>query len=354
MRLPDRALCQERLGLVFPEPLAQRGRLTNQLAASAVFVALYVDAVAGERRLRPSMVLWMCDEAAKRTRPEERRDWYQATLRGKRQLAELLESWGIGHRPWYADNTREPLRDETFRSWYRLGAILRDETVPTTSAKPQWSLAPDFTALFDPDLQGEELLECIDDWQDDHLGTIGRARIALARQLAGPGEQVTVMLPGGLIRTLAPGGSSLILKGVVEELAPRLLDQPTLLFISESRRHLDVIDATLLRELGIEPNLSRLLPDALLFDAGPGLFWFVEAVFTDGAIHEGRKGALEAWALEQGIPADRCRYVTAFVGRTSQPFRRLVASLAWGTLVWFLDEPDKIVRLEDIEAQRRA
>jgi hypothetical protein len=348
MRLPDRALCQERLGLIFPEALAQRGRLTNQLAASAVFVCLYVDAVAGESQLRPSMVLWMCDEAAKRTSTEERRQWYEAALRGKRQLAELLSGWGITHRPWYADNTREPLRDETFRSWHQLGAILRDETVPTTSAKPQWSLASDFAALFDPDLRGDELHERIDDWQDDHLGTIGRARIALARQLAGPGEQVTVKLPGGLGRTLAPGGSSLILKGVVEELAPRLLNQPAILFISESRQHLDVIDAKLLRDLGIEADLSRLLPDALLFDAGPGLFWFIEAVFTDGAIDEGRRAALEAWAHEQGIPPDRCRYVTAFVGRTAQPFRRLVSSLAWGTHVWFLDEPDKIVRLEDL------
>lgn len=134
----------------------------------------------------------------------------------------------------------------------------------------------------------------------------------------------------------------------MEELAPRLLSQPAILFISESRQHLDVIDAKLLRDLGIEADLSRLLPDALLFDAGPGLFWFIEAVFTDGAIDEGRKAALEAWAQEQGIPPDRCRYVTAFVGRTALPFRRLVSSLAWGTHVWFLDEPDKIVRLEDL------
>jgi hypothetical protein len=348
MRLPDRALCQERLALVFPVSLPQRGRLTNQLAAAAIFVSLYVDAIEGESQLRPSMVLWMCDEAAKHTHAEERRQWYEAARRGKRTLSALLTDWGVTHRPWYADNTREPLRDETFRAWHRFGALLRDETLPTTSARPQWSLARDFAELFDPDLQGDELAERIDDWQDDHLGTIGRARIALARQLASPGEHVTVRLPGGVTRALAPGGSSLILKGVVEELAPRLLDQPTVLFISESRQHLHVVDVEVLRNLGLDVDPSRLLPDALLFDAHPGLFWFVEAVLTDGAIDEGRKAALERWAREQGIAPDRCRYLTAFVGRTAPAFRRLASSLAWGTHVWFLDEPERIMRFEDL------
>jgi hypothetical protein len=199
-----------------------------------------------------------------------------------------------------------------------------------------------------PDLADDELLECVDDWQDDHLGTVGRARIALARQLAGPGEQVVVAVPGGETRTLAAGGSSLILKGVIEQLAPRLLHQPAVLFLSESRRHLDVVDAQLLSRLGIEVDRARLLPDALLFDAGPGTFWFVEVVFTDGPIDEPRKAALERWAREQGIPPDACRYLTAFAGRTAAPFRRLAPTLAWGTSAWFLDEPDKLLTLTQI------
>lgn len=348
MKLPDRALCHERLALIFHESTPQRGRLTNQLAASAVFVCLYADAVEAKRAVRPSMVLWMCDEVARRTANEERMEWYEAALRGKRGLSALLERWGIAHRPWYADNTREPLRDETFRAWARLGAITRDESIPTTSAKPQWSLTKEFAALFDPDLSGEHLRERIEDWQDDHLGTVGRARIALARQLAEPSEHVRVALGPGGSRELAPGGSSLILKGVVEELAPKLLASPTILFISESRERIHIADARLLRELNIETDAARLLPDALLFDAGPGFFWFVEAVFTDGAIDDGRRDALERWASEQNIPPTNCRYLSAFASRTSPVFRRLVASLAWGTWVWFLDEPGRLLHLGDV------
>lgn len=60
MSLPSRALCQERLRLIFPEQLPHRGRLTNQLAASAIFVCHYVGSVEGERKIRPSMVLCGC------------------------------------------------------------------------------------------------------------------------------------------------------------------------------------------------------------------------------------------------------------------------------------------------------
>jgi hypothetical protein len=345
MSLPDRALCQRRLAAIFPQGVELRGRLTNQLAASAVFVFLYADAVGQRRLLRPSMVLWMCDEAAARTSSEERNAWYEAALAGKRSLAALLATWGIDHKPWYADNTREPLRDEAFRAWARYGAVVRDETVATTSSSPQWSLDEEFAALFEPDLQGEPLDERIEDWRDDHLGPVGRARVAVARRLAG-GADVDVALPDGSTRRLASGGSSLILKGVIEEFAPRVLGRPAVLTISESRRHVDVVDQQLLDELGLRLDAGRLLPDAVLFDADPGHFWFVEAVFTDGAIDEGRRNALEDWAGQEGIAADRCRYLTAFVSRTAPAFRRLAPVLAWNSAAWFVDEPDHIVWLD--------
>ncbi len=157
-----------------------------------------------------------------------------------------------------------------------------------------------------------------------------------------------MQLPGGASRSLAAGGSSLILKGVIEALAPRLLEQPSVLIISESREHVDVIDARLLRRLGIGVDAARLLPDALLFDAGPGSFWLVEAVYTAGAIDEARKAALIEWVSAQNLDPDTCRFLSAFVSRTAQPFRQLVAALAWGTHVWFLDEPQHVMRLEDL------
>ncbi len=126
------------------------------------------------------------------------------------------------------------------------------------------------------------------------------------------------------------------------------MDEPAVLAISESARKVAVVDKELLDGLGIVIKAARLLPDALLFDASPGRFWFVEVVATDGEINEARKADLLTWAASQGIAASACGFLTRFLSRTDAAFRRRVPTIAWGTLVWFLDEPDKLFRLEEL------
>lgn len=349
--MPDplsREEIEQRLKVIFagvPETVVQ-----GHQAAAAVYVCLYVGAVSGQRKIRPTTVLWMSDEAAAWQSADDREAWYRAAMRGRKAVVELLRSRGMSHHAWYADNSREPLRDETFRRWGQYRAILRDESGATTYSGAAWSLDPSFARLFDPSLAGDELAEAIAAWQTDHLGTVALTRIALARQTARSADQVEVSLPGGGHRRLAPGASSLILKGVLEEWAVAYLRSPAVLFISESREHLDVVDEKLLTQLGITIKRDRLLPDALIFDADNGAYWFIEVVASDGPINEQRKGELIRWAKTQGIPEANCRFLTAFLGRAHPAFRKRVPDLAWGTYAWFLDEPDRAMEL--IEAPR--
>lgn len=356
MRLLSRAECGERLGTIFPPEVVEDPRtVSGPLAAAAVYVCIYLGALEGHNPIRPSMVLWMCDAVAARARraspqqfSEEREQWYEAALRGHKALVELLAEWEIDHRPWYADNSREPLRDEVFREWLRLGAMAHDPSLSTTSPRPAWTLRGEFAAIFKPQLRDDELAEAIGVWQDDNLGTVGRARIKLASERAAAVHAVEVRLPNGSVRSLAPGDSSLILRGIIEQLAPRLLGQPGVVAISQSRKKIDVLDEELLRELGLTIQAAELLPDALLFDGEEGRFWFVEAVATDGEIHDARRSELVRWADDHAIKVDQCGFVTGFLSRTHEAFRRRVSRLAWDTHAWFLDEPNRIVRLEDL------
>jgi hypothetical protein len=86
----------------------------------------------------------------------------------------------------------------------------------------------------------------------------------------------------------------------------------------------------------------------VLFDGDADRFWFVEAVATDGEINEQRKAELLRWAEQHDIEPKQCGFLTGFVSRTHPAFRRRVSHLAWGTYCWFVDEPDRIVRLEDL------
>jgi hypothetical protein len=356
MKLLTREACAERLRGIFPANVVEDPRtVSGPLATAAVYVCVYLGAFEGHNPVRPSMVLWMCDEVAKRAHraePEQfaqdREQWYRAALRGHKPLTMLLDQWGIAHQPWYADNSREPLRDEVFREWRRLGAMLHDPSLSTTSPQPAWTLRGDFAALFKPQLVGEELASTIRIWQDERLGAVGRARIKLASERAAAAHAVEVRLPNGTVRSLTPGDSSLILKGIIEHLAPRLFSQPSVLAISESKKKIDVPDGELLRELKLTIHAAELLPDALLFDGKEGRFWFVEAVATDGEVHEARKAELLRWAGEHAIKPEQCGFITGFLSRTHEAFRRRASRLAWGTAVWFLDEPDQLMRLEDL------
>ena len=39
-------------------------------------------------------------------------------MRSHEAVRDLIRSWGHEHKPWYQDNSREPLRDEIFRRWH--------------------------------------------------------------------------------------------------------------------------------------------------------------------------------------------------------------------------------------------
>ena len=352
MKLLDRTHCTKRLRLIFPTEVVEDPRtVSGPLAGAAIYAFIYVGAFEGHNPIRPSMVLWMCDGVAERARQaspdaaaQDRERWYQAALRNHKALTALVHEWGIDHRPWYADNSRETLRDEVFREWLRLGAVLHDPSLPTTSSRPAWTLRGNFAALFKPQLVGEDLAASIGVWQDQNLGTVGRARIMLANERQAAIHAVEVRLPNGSVRPLAPGDSSLILKGIIEQLAPRLLGQPGVVAISQSKQKIDLLDDALLRQLGLTIKAAELLPDALLFDGEAGRFWFVEAVATDGEIHEARKTELLRWASDHGIQPEQCGFITGFLSRTHEAFRRRGARIAWETSAWFLDEPDRIAR----------
>lgn len=357
MRLLDRHQCAERLQLIFPSGVVEDpSAVSGRLAGAAAYVCIYCGAFDGRNPIRPSLVLWMCDGVAKRAEaghPEEsavdRCRWYNAAVRGHGALIDLLSEWKIEHRPWYADNSREPLRDETFREWLRLGALEHDSSIPTTSPRPAWSLRGDFASLFRPGLQGADLGESVALWQEANLGTVGRARVRIEGERRAAEHAIEVRLPNGSVRPLSPGDSSLILKGIIEQLVPRIMQSPGVLAVSQSKRKIDVSDDELLRDLGLVIQASTLLPDALLFDAARGHFWFVEAVATDGEIHDSRKDELLRWAAEHGIEPQQCGFITGFLSRTAEPFRRRVSRLAWGTCAWFLDEPERIIRFDDLE-----
>jgi hypothetical protein len=351
--LPDRAAYKMRLEAILPASVTGTTASCNEIAGAAAFTLVYVGATGADRMARPMMVMQMDSQTAMFRNDEDRLAWHRAAQRSARAIDALAASWGITNRqPWYAADSREGIRDETFRVWVANGALLTDESISTTSSKSRYFLDPDFAALLDPALDGDALDEAIDAWQRTHLSATARLRARRLREQERRRNAVIVHLPDGGTRELLVGPSSDILKGVIEEFTGYLA-QPTVLFISQPGEKVNVVDSELLRTLRLSVDQQRLLPDALIVDLDPGRdeFWFVEVVATDGPVDDDRKKRLLGWAMVNGLDPGKCRFLTAFKSRTSAQAKKALPLLARNTFAWFLDEPDALLSWGDLEVR---
>ena len=334
-----------RLQLIFPKGLEMRAHLVREMTAKTVFVFLYGGMVEGsDQYLRPSHVYFFTADQATKTIDAERIEWLANSKRPG------FRSEG---KRWYADTTREPIRDETIRyGLLNIGAVDKKPGVAVTSSAPIYFLKSDFAALFDPDLTQQSLLDAVATWQNTHLTPAARARMALiAAGRTRRVDEVEVNCPDGTVAKLSPGPSSHISKAVVEEFAKQFLETPVLLWLSESgskTRHQDVATA---RALGLDIDAATVLPDIILANLGSSgtdtALIFIEVVASDGPMNQQRKEQLLAYVAASSFPPAQCHFGTAFEDRADSAFRKALPTLAWGTFAWFATEPKKMMILID-------
>jgi hypothetical protein len=337
----SRELILERLPLIFPLGTPNRQYCIRELAASTVFTMLYINAVDGtDIYAGPAHVYRMTEEQASQFDADSRETYRMGAVRGKQPA---------GVR-WYADNTREPIRDETIREGLiPVGAILSLQGIPTTSGKPRYYLNRAFALLFDPALTGEQLSAAIKAWQITHLSKSALMRLSLAGLGAGPATDVLVTFPNQETRSLTAGPSSIISKAVIEVFAQHYLEQPGVLWLSTSDRKVLVQDEKLAALIGLNIDVAKNLPDIILVDLAPvdPLVIFVEVVATDGAITERRQQAIYALTDAAGFDRKQILFVTAYQDRQSAGFSKTIKDLAWNSFVWFVSEPDKLLIWKD-------
>jgi hypothetical protein len=332
---------QARLQIIFPPGLAIRGALVREMAAKTVWVMLYGNMLDGTRNLlRPSHIYFYTEDQAALTTDYDRTSW-------------LENSKKKGFRPlgtrWYADTTREPIRDETLRlGLVDIGAVGKIDGIPTTSSKPTYFLKSDFAALFDPALNGLALRAAIHAWQKKHLSSAARARMAmLSSGKVRRSDDITVACPDGTVVKLAPGPSSLITKGVVEDFANKFLPSPALLWMSESGNKVRYHDDETARKWGLIIDPARVLPDVILMSVGETgedtHLIFIEVVNSDGAMTQQRKDAFIDMARRADFPAEQCLFGTAYEDRVHSGFTKTWPQLAWNTFAWFRSEPEHLL-----------
>ena len=331
---------QRRLDAIFPASFPDRSLLVGRMAAHVVFVFLYGGFIEGRGRwLRPSLVYFFTAEQARRNANAQRKAWLETAFKP-------------GHRPtgkrWYADNSRESIRDDLMRGrLLAMGIIGRKEGVATTSSAPVYFLRTAFAALFDPALVGVAMIDAVAAWRSTHLTSSTLKRMALKAQgaLARQGD-VYIEMPDGTRMRVSAGPSSPILQAMVEAFAPRWLRKPVVLWISASDQKAQPQFVQRAASVGLVFDASNELPDLILADlADPVRFLFCEIVATDGPVTAERKAALTAIARRSGIDCEQLHFVTAFQDREAAAFRKTFSRIAPDSDIWFSTGPDLILEL---------
>ena len=339
--LPTVDEVQARLALIFPEAFPDRTQLVGLAAARTVFVFIYGGFIEDhERFLRPSHVYLFTEEQSLATSDEARREWIVGALKP-------------GARPpgkrWYADNSRETIRDDIMRNQLlKLGIMHKRGGVGSvTASTPVNFLARDFAALFDPALTGPSLEAAVEQWRLAHLDPATLQRMALRAQgIEAKQDDVLIDMPDGTRIRISGDDSARIAKGLIEVFAPRHLANPAVLWLSVSDEKAPVQFVALAASVGLHLDLNAELPDLILVDlASPPRFYCCEIVATDGAVSETRKQALLALVRSSNIPESAVRFVSAFEDREATAFRKNVSQLALDSWVWFRCEPDLLVIL---------
>jgi hypothetical protein len=345
--VPSLQLISERLQLIFPEGTEHRAYVIREMAAKTIYVMFYCGALQGtDYWIRPSQVTDMTDEQAASLDDEVRQQWIKTSLSSKKKRPQNC---------WYATNSREPIRDETIRSGFiPCGAVIERQGLPVTTPLPKYCMNLEFANLFNPDLTDEDFLSLANTWQERFLNKAALARLRIIKASAVDStDAITVIDPTGTKRSLSPGKSSFIAKAVIEVFAPQFLKKPSLLWLSESGKKVVAQDDELAKALGLTIDPKKALPDLILVDLGDNvdgsdmLVLFIEIVATDGPITRERKAALTTLALDAGFHVESLAFLTAFADRSSQPFRKAIGDLAWGSFAWFCSEPDHIIELRD-------
>lgn len=332
-----------RLPHIFPEGSDNREHSIWEIAAKTIFVMLYAGAVEGsDHWIRPDQVTRMTDEQARQTDDAARQAWAAASI--KPSKADVPGRW-------YAVNIRESIRDDTIRyALIQNSAVIERPGLATTSPAGRYALQADFAGLLEPDLEEATFHARVTAWQEKHLTAGALARLAIVRAgAASGGDYELVTFPNGETRRMTPGASTDISKAVIEVFAPKFLQKPGVISLSESGNKVVARDDDLAKAIKLKIPADKSLPDIVLVDLGPShpLLIFVEVVHTDGPVNQARKTSLLEIAEGAGFPPQHVAFVTAFLDRGGSQFRKTANSLAWGSYAWFASEPDNLIVFSD-------
>jgi type II restriction enzyme len=149
---------------------------------------------------------------------------------------------------------------------------------------------------------------------------------------------IPVRFPDGKLVSLSPGAHNKLQKAVVEQFAPRFVENPKLLYLGDTAKKNLFIHAEVLKNLGFPITEHDKLTDVIIYDERRNWLFLIEAVTSHGPMSN--KRVLELELILAGCSAGLI-YVSAFPDM--KEFRRHTNKIAWDTEVWIAELPEHLI-----------
>lgn len=252
-------------------------------------------------------------------------------LLGVRAILDFCRS---DYKKPYAENSRESFRKETLHQFVAGGLALQNPDDPGRAPNsPKWcyKISPQAKALLQK-FGTRQWTSALDAYLVD-IGSLAE-RYRKVRDLS----LVPCRLPDGAIFEMSPGGHSELIRGVIEQFAPRFAPGANVLYVGDTGNKGVIHDEPFLAKLGVHAHERGKMPDAILYLEDRNWLYLIESVTSVGPV-DGKRHA-ELTHLFGKAKAGLV-FVTAFPSR--ELMARFLPDIAWETEVWCSDNPSHLI-----------
>lgn len=255
----------------------------------------------------------------------------QSPLVGITPMMEFAEK---NYKKKYAPNTRETFRRFSIHQMVQAGIVLYNPDKPDRAVN-----SPNAVYQISP-----EALKVIQAYKSKNFDTLIvdfiKKQSSLSAQYANPRKMkmVPVKINKKLSIQISPGEHSILIKNIIEQMAPRFLLNSVLIYVGDTGDKWGYYDEKLAKKLHFNIQQHGKMPDVILYVKEKNWLVLVESVTSHGPIDS--KRYIELDTLFKNVTADKV-YISAFPDKKT--FTRYAQNIAWETETWIADNPTHMI-----------
>jgi hypothetical protein len=248
-------------------------------------------------------------------------------------ITPIMTFIGINYNRAYKPNTRETIRKESIKQLVAAGfAVMNPDKPDRAVNSPGTVYQVEPSALMLMQEYGTST------WKQS-LETFLEAIQTLKEKYAKEREmQLVPVKIGNVELDLSSGAHSLLIKGIIEDFAPRFVPDSILIYTGDTGGKWQHFDKELATELNIRFDPHGKMPDVILYYPAKNWLILAEAVTSTGPVNGERYDELVHLFKDSTAPLV---FVTAFPSRKAM--RAFLPNIAWETEVWCADAPSHLI-----------